>query len=59
MRLALSLVLALLAAAMPAAAQTKLAQQCAAFGEAQYRKLSPSVAARRRHFPKLRLGRNE
>jgi uncharacterized membrane protein len=43
MRLALSLVLALLAAAMPAAAQTKLAQQCAAFGEAQYRKLSPSV----------------
>jgi uncharacterized membrane protein len=33
----------LAAAALPAAAQTKLAQQCAAFGEAQYRKLSPSV----------------
>ncbi len=32
-----------LVAAFPAAAQTKLAQQCAAFGEAQYRKLSPSV----------------
>ena len=30
-------------AALPAAGQTKLAQQCAAFGEAQYRKLSPSV----------------
>jgi uncharacterized membrane protein len=30
-------------AALPATAQTKLAQQCAAFGEAQYRKLSPSV----------------
>jgi len=37
------LVLPLLAAALPATAQTKLAQQCAAFGEAQYRKLSPSV----------------
>jgi uncharacterized membrane protein len=37
------LALPLLAAALPAAAQTKLAQQCAAFGEAQYRKLSPSV----------------
>ncbi len=35
--------LPLLAVALPAAAQTKLAQQCAAFGEAQYRKLSPSV----------------
>jgi uncharacterized membrane protein len=33
----------LLAAALPAAAQTRLAQQCAAFGEAQYRKLSPSI----------------
>src|SRR5260370_22065862 len=29
--------------ALPAAAQTRLAQQCAAFGEAQYRKLSPSI----------------
>ena len=37
------LALPLLAAALPATAQTKLAQQCAAFGEAQYRKLSPSV----------------
>jgi hypothetical protein len=37
------LALPLLVAALPAAAQTKLAQQCAAFGEAQYRKLSPSV----------------
>ena len=36
------LALALLVAALPAAGQTKLAQQCAAFGEAQYRKLSPS-----------------
>src|SRR5258708_3968403 len=35
--------LPLLAVALPAAAQTKLAQPCAAFGEAQYRKLSPSV----------------
>jgi uncharacterized membrane protein len=33
----------LLAAAVPAAAQSRLAQQCAAFGEAQYRKLSPSI----------------
>jgi hypothetical protein len=32
-----------LAIVLPAAAQTKLAQQCASFGEAQYRKLSPSV----------------
>ena len=37
------LVLPLLVLALPAAGQTKLAQQCAAFGEAQYRKLSPSV----------------
>src|SRR5258707_2265061 len=37
------LVLPLLAAALPATAQTRLAQQCAAFGEAQYRKLSPSI----------------
>jgi uncharacterized membrane protein len=29
--------------ALPAAGQTQLAQQCAAFGEAQYRKLSPSI----------------
>jgi len=29
--------------ALPAAAQTRLAQQCEAFGEAQYRKLSPSI----------------
>lgn len=29
--------------ALPAGAQTQLAQQCAAFGEAQYRKLSPSI----------------
>ena len=28
---------------LPAAGQTQLAQQCAAFGEAQYRKLSPSI----------------
>ena len=41
--LRLLVLLPLLAAALPAAAQTKLAQQCAAFGEAQYRKLSPSV----------------
>ena len=37
------LALPLLVLALPAAGQTKLAQQCAAFGEAQYRKLSPSV----------------
>ena len=29
--------------ALPAGAQTQLAQQCAAFGEAQYRKLSPTI----------------
>lgn len=29
--------------ALPAMGQTQLAQQCAAFGEAQYRKLSPSI----------------
>ena len=39
----LFLVLPLLIGALPAAAQTRLAQQCAAFGEAQYRKLSPSI----------------
>ena len=32
-----------LSIALPAAGQTQLAQQCAAFGEAQYRKLSPSI----------------
>jgi uncharacterized membrane protein len=37
------LALPLLVLALPAVGQTKLAQQCAAFGEAQYRKLSPSV----------------
>jgi uncharacterized membrane protein len=36
-------VASLAAGALPAGAQTQLAQQCAAFGEAQYRKLSPSV----------------
>ena len=30
-------------AALPAAAQTSLAQQCAAFGEAQYKKLDPTL----------------
>jgi uncharacterized membrane protein len=35
--------LAFLAAALPAAGQTPLAKQCAAFGEAQYRKLDSSV----------------
>src|SRR5262245_24914553 len=29
--------------ALPATAQSQLAKQCAAFGEAQYRKLSPSI----------------
>lgn len=38
-----SVILLLLAATLPAAAQTQLAQQCAAFGQAQYRKLDPSV----------------
>jgi uncharacterized membrane protein len=33
----------ILAAALPAAGQTQLAQQCAAFGQAQYRRLDPSV----------------
>ena len=37
------LALPLLVTALPAAAQTRLAQQCAAFGETQYRKLSPSI----------------
>jgi len=43
MRRSLLLALPLLVAALPAAAQTRLAQQCAAFGEAQYRKLSASI----------------
>lgn len=42
MRLALAILLVLLVS-LPAAGQTQLAQQCAAFGEAQYRKLSPSI----------------
>ena len=42
MRSALAILLSLLIA-LPAAGQTQLAQQCAAFGEAQYRKLSPSI----------------
>lgn len=37
------LALPLLVVGLPAFAQTQLAQQCAAFGEAQYRKLSPSI----------------
>jgi hypothetical protein len=36
-------ILLLVVVSLPAAAQTRLAQQCAAFGEVQYRKLSPSV----------------
>jgi hypothetical protein len=32
-----------LSLALPAVAQTQLAQQCAAFGQAQYRRLDPSV----------------
>jgi uncharacterized membrane protein len=39
----LLLALSLLVVGLPAFAQTQLAQQCAAFGEAQYRKLSPSI----------------
>jgi uncharacterized membrane protein len=42
MRFVLAILL-LLFTVLPAGAQTQLAQQCAAFGEAQYRKLSPSV----------------
>src|ERR1700754_883757 len=42
MRFPLAILLSLLIA-LPAAGQTQLAQQCAAFGEAQYRKLSPSI----------------
>jgi uncharacterized membrane protein len=39
----LLLALPILIGALPAAGQTQLAKQCAAFGEAQYRKLSPSI----------------
>lgn len=39
----ISTVLVFLTAALPATAQTQLAQQCAAFGQAQYRKIDPSV----------------
>lgn len=42
MRLIYGLLLSL-ALSLPAAGQTQLAQQCAAFGQAQYRKLDPSV----------------
>ena len=42
MRFALVSLLSILIA-LPAAGQTQLAQQCVAFGEAQYRKLSPSI----------------
>ena len=41
--LCLLVVASLATVALPAGAQTQLAQQCAAFGEAQYRKLSPSI----------------
>jgi hypothetical protein len=41
--LCLLVVASLATIALPAGAQTQLAQQCAAFGEAQYRKLSPSI----------------
>ena len=37
------LALSFLMVALPAAAQTQLAQQCTGFGETQYRKLDPSV----------------
>jgi len=43
MRRVLPLSLLVLVAALPAAAQTPLARQCAAFGEAQYRGLDSSV----------------
>lgn len=42
MRSALAFLLPLVIA-LPAVGQTQLAQQCASFGEAQYRKLSPSI----------------
>ncbi len=43
MRLPLLVALSILAPALPAAAQTNLAQQCTGFGEAQYRRLDSSV----------------
>jgi uncharacterized membrane protein len=43
MRLPLLLALSIVAPALPAAAQTNLAQLCTGFGEVQYRKLDPSV----------------
>src|SRR5258708_3359974 len=43
MRLLLLLALSIASAALPAAAQSHLVQQCTGFGEAQYRKLDPSV----------------
>src|SRR5690242_4581914 len=39
----LILALPVVIGALPAAAQGQMAQQCAAFGEGQYRKLSPSI----------------
>lgn len=39
----LPFVLLVLTVALPAAAQTPLARQCAAFGETQYRRLDPSI----------------
>lgn len=42
-RLAPLLVPVLVALALPAAAQTRLAQQCVSFGEGQYRTLDPSI----------------
>ena len=42
MRFVLAILFALFVS-LPAAGQTQLAQQCAAFGEAQYRKLSPTI----------------
>jgi uncharacterized membrane protein len=39
----LTLATALVTAAVPVAAQTRLAEECAAFGETQYRKISPSI----------------
>ncbi|MFI4998379.1 MAG: hypothetical protein ACHQK9_00740 [Reyranellales bacterium] len=43
MRLSLLLALSIVSAALPAAAQPHLAEQCTGFGEAQYRRLDPSV----------------
>ena len=49
MRPLLLLALSFLMAALPAAAQNHLAQQCTGFGETQYRKLDPSVERICRH----------